>query len=141
MSDVLETVVQASNRHNEHRDCAVRALAIAGDYEYDDVHYVFHLCGRLNRKVTPWHVTEKAVKMLRFRMVDVTGWFESRTVRTLELEMRYRPGRYLVRVSRHLLPVVDGKVHDWTKGRLHRIISIFKLEETDIDFHRRNEDG
>lgn len=141
MTDTLETVVQASKQHREHRDCAVKALAIAGDYEYDDVHYVFQLCGRRNRKGTPWEVTEKAAKMLRFRMVDVTSHFNARTVRNLERELRWCKGRYIIRVSRHLLPLVDGKVHDWTKGRLHRIISVFKLEETDPEFHRRNQNA
>ena len=136
MDDILETVMRESNHLREHLDCAVRAVAIATDYEYDDVHYAFGVCGRLPRRSTPWHITERVVKLLRFRMVDVTDQFDARTVRTLEREMKHNRGRYLVRVSRHVLPVVDGCVYDGTKGRLHRIVYIYKLVEVSEEFHQ-----
>jgi len=134
--DILETIVQESENKNEDKDCAVRALAIATDYTYDDVHYVFELCGRVHRQGTSTHMTKRAAKMLRFSMIDVTDWYEARTVRTLERELGY--GRYIVRVNRHMLPIVNGRVYDWTKGRLHRILEIYKVVETDIEFHERN---
>jgi hypothetical protein len=141
MTDVFADVLCESKRHNEHKDCAVRAVAVATDYEYDDVHYAFSICGRVPRRGTRWEITEKVVKLLRHRMIDVTHQFKARTVRTLEREMRHHTGRYIVRVNRHLLPVVDGKVHDWSQGRLHRIIAVYRLEETDSDFHRRNDNA
>lgn len=136
MTDILETVVQESRRLHENRDCAVRAVAIATDYSYEDVHYTFGLCGRKSRRGTPWEVTEKAVRLLRYRMIDKTFAISSRTVRTLERELRWSDHSYLVRVNRHLLPVVKGRVYDWTKGRLHRIIQVHRLVEVSEEFHK-----
>ena len=138
MSTVLDAVEQESNRRREDRDCAVRAVAIAADYEYDDVHYVFGRCGRVSRRGTQWHTTEKAIRMLRFKLVDVTDQFDSRTVRSLENEARWIKGRFLVKVRGHVLPLVDGIVHDWTQGRLHRIVAVYQLVEVDAEFHARN---
>lgn len=135
MSNILETVVQGSKAKNEYKDCAVRAVSIACNYTYDDTHYAFQCCGRRHRRGTRWEIIEKVVELLRFRMVDVTDHFSSRTVRTLEREMRGRRGSYLVRVYKHVLPVVNGKVYDWTKGRLHRVNRVFKLVEVTETFH------
>ena len=126
-------ITKASHSKNEKNDCAVCALAIACDYDYDDVHWILKLCGRKNRRSTLWDTTEKALALLRFRTIDVTSRFRARTIRTLEREMRGVKGNYLVRVRRHVLPIVDGQVHDWTKGRCHRIRYILRLEETDKD--------
>ena len=139
MTDKFKRILAESKKKNEHRDCAVRAVAIATDYEYDDTHFVFETCGRRRRKGTPWGVTEKAVHLLRFRMIDVTDQFSSKTVCTLEREMRWRRDSYLVRVSRHVLAVKGGRVHDWTQGRRHRIISIYKLVEVSEEFHRADQ--
>ena len=136
MTNLMDVVERESRLKNENKDCAVRAVSIATDYEYDSAHYVFQLCGRRPRKGTPWEVTEKAVRLLEHRMIDVTHQFESRTVRTLEREMRWVKGKFLVRVYRHVLPVVDGRVFDWTKGRRHRVKAVYKLIEVDNDFHK-----
>jgi hypothetical protein len=135
--NVLETIVRESRRKNEAKDCAVRAMAVLTEYDYDDVHYTFGLCGRITQRGTDWHVIEKAAKLLRFEMVDVTNnFFDARTVRTLGRIMRYHRGRYLIRVRGHVLPIVNGTVYDWTKGRLHRILSIHKMVEVTKEFQQ-----
>jgi hypothetical protein len=136
MTEIFKNIETESLSRNEHRDCAVKAVSIATGYEYDDVHYVFEVCGRKPRKGTQFYVTEKAVKLLKFRMIDVTKHFKSKSVRTLEREIKDCKGNFLVRVTNHLLPVVDGKVHDWTSGRCHRIVSIHMLREVSREFHK-----
>jgi hypothetical protein len=38
-----------------------------------------------------------------------------------------RRGKYLVRIRRHVLAIVDGQVHDWTDGRQHRVQQVFEI--------------
>lgn len=135
--DLLKTIDQKSVSHNEKNDCAVRAVSIVTNYSYDDVHYIFSLCGRKQRHGTKWETTEKAVRLLRFRMVEITNTYSSRTIRTLERELKRRgKNRLLVRVRGHVLPVVNGKVYDWTSGRCHRIQKVYRLVEVSEEFHQ-----
>lgn len=138
MESNFETISKESQIKNEHNDCAVRAVAIACDYEYDDVHYLFNICGRKDRHTTPWPITRKVISLLRYQLLDATDNFTSRSIRSLEREMRLSCGRYIVRVRKHVLPIVNGKVHDWSKGRCHRILAIYELKETDPEFHKNN---
>jgi hypothetical protein len=133
------TVLRESRLRRERRDCTVKALALATDYTYDDAHYALSLAGRRRHRGARTNIVKKAAQLLRFDMVDVTSQFSARTIRTLEREMKWHSGRYIVRVQGHMLAVVDGKVYDKvTKGRLHRVCEVYKMVETDPEFHERN---
>jgi hypothetical protein len=135
---MFEELMQRSESVNEKNDCVVKALSILTDYDYDDVRYVLGLCGRKPKRGCDFRVTSKAIGLLRHKIIDVSDYFSSRTVRTLEREMQGVKGRYLVRVRRHMLAVVDGKVHDWSRGRCHRIREIYQIKETDKEWHMKN---
>ena len=52
--------------------------------------------------------------------------YVGQTCRTLEKNLP-KKGRYLITVRGHVLAAVDGKVHDWSSGRLHRINKVYKI--------------
>jgi len=132
MSELFESLDRESKILGETRDCAVKAVAIACGQEkdYRRVLELFRAKGRRNRGRTPFRVTESVVAALGCAMINVTDHFGSKTVRTLEREMRGMSGCYLIRVRGHVLSVVDGSVHDWTQGRCHRIQSIYKIKQS-----------
>jgi len=125
MSD-WDAISKASDAFGEYKDCAVRAVTVVSGFPYEHVHKTFTRCGRFPKCGTPLHVTRLALKSLQLQTEDVTDQFNARTVRTLERELP-KKGRFLVRVNGHLLAAKDGKIIDWTKGRLHRIIKIEKV--------------
>jgi hypothetical protein len=135
MNKIMTEIAQASRLKNEIKDCAVRSTAIATDYEYDDIHELYNICGRKPRHSTDWCITKKVIHLLRHRIVDVTHHLKSRTVRTLEREMQGTQGRYLVQVREHILPIVDGCVYDWSKGHCNHIRSVYRLIEVSEEFH------
>ena len=133
-----DALSQASRSMQEWNDCAVIATAIATGYEedYEGVRYAFELCGRRPRSGTPFHITKKVVGLLDCTIEEVTHHFSSRTIRTLEREMRHRKGRYLVRTGGrtvgHLVAIKDGKVMDWSKGRCKRIKEIYRVKDKEL---------
>lgn len=130
---IYDTLSKESTIKGENNDCAVKAVAVATDYheDYDGVHYAFSLCGRRFRKRTSFNITRRVVSALGFELEDVTHHFGSRTIRTLEREIRHRSGGYLVRTggrtTGHLVGVKDGKIIDWTSGRCNRIKEIYRV--------------
>lgn len=112
-----------SRSMNENRDCAVRAVAIAANVPYRVAHATLKQLGRKNRRGTPNTVTKQAMKNLGFRLEE--KFFRAKTVRTLERELRR--GVYLVWVRGHILAIKNGVVHDWTKGRCHRVKRVIEV--------------
>lgn len=129
MLDLFGALDRESSRLGEEKDCAVKAVAIVcgREKDYKGVLQLFKQNGRQYRGKTKNRTTKKVIKALGCEMVDVTGHFSSKTIRTLEREMRGVEGRYLISVRAHLLSIVDGQVHDWSRGRCHRIKKIYKI--------------
>lgn len=119
----------ASQEFNERNDCAVRAVAVATGVDYATVHKLFKKHGRRNGRGTPPSMTWAVVIELGFKLVDVTRKVPARTVRKASPYLH--DGSYLVSVRGHLLCVKDGKVEDWTAGRLHRIRRIQLVVRTE----------
>ena len=134
MSDYTEKYQQllaASNVMQENQDCAVMALAVVGDLSYTDAHCLLEMFGRSHRQSCYHHQTLQALAFLDLEIEDQTAlWRDTmggRTVRTLARVMKGHKGKWLVRTSQHVLAVEDGKIHDWTNGRLHRIQTVVKV--------------
>lgn len=130
-SDRYKELKAASDKMRETKDCAVMAVAVAGDLTYEDAHCLMELCGRKPRTGTHYWSTCKALKFLDIKTEDCTELFKmmgAKTVRTLGRVMRGRKGvSYLVRTSHHIFTVKDGEICDWTEGRLHRIQTVERL--------------
>lgn len=116
-------VKKESEKLNEHNDCAVRATTLASGFSYDHVHRLYSLCGRKHRRGVKRYITDKVWKHLGLKVKPVQ--VKSKTVCTLERELRF--GKYLVFTRGHLLALIDGVVQDWTKGRRHRVVRVYKV--------------
>ena len=44
---------------------------------------------------------------------------------TITAERHLKSGRYLLKFRGHVAALIDGKVHDWTAGRRHKIQAIY----------------
>ena len=119
---------------SEKNDCAVRALAVAAGHSYEEAHRALKLHGRVDRRGTYNQTMERAAGMLGLRLVEeLPGGshpdfhMPARHHMTLAQFVRvYRSGRYVVRVNRHFIAVVDGVVHDWawkTSARTRAILA------------------
>lgn len=110
----------------EAKDCAVIALSVACDVPYEDAHAALELAGRQPRGSSKLSMFPVALDLLGYEWVPVKNQFKSKTVRTLEREIKTlgitQP--LLVRVRNHVLTIKDGKVHDWSEGRCHRVLDI-----------------
>lgn len=119
---------QASGKMREHNDCAVKAFSIASGKSYEEVHGLFKSLGRRDRKATPHtisrkvaHILNPEVKFVSIRKPDGSKY----TARTIGNDLRR--GRFVVLYRGHLAALVDGVIHDWTDGRCHRVLGVYKL--------------
>lgn len=131
----------ASARYNEHNDCAVVALAVACNVEYEEAHAALAKQGRRNRRGTFFHHTVAAVKTLGFELEPINPRdFIDRypgQQKTLKNVTTHHPDRfpkvwadgntYLIQTDRHILAVKDGVNCDWTRGRAMRAKAIHKV--------------
>lgn len=126
-----EDLQSASKSMHETNDCGVKALAVVAGLSYEEAHAKLARNGRTPRKGTPDVITRKVLSALGYKTEPVI--VKAKTVRTLGRELKYRQGAYLVWTSnnRHILAIRDGKVCDWTKGRLHRIHRVEKVVRVD----------
>lgn len=125
-SILKRSLLDASYAINENNDCAVRAVAAVTGLGYDNAHAALANAGRKNRKGTSIAKTRKAVAALGFTMDSVTA--RAKTTNTIERERGLQSGSYLIRVARHILPMVDGQIIDHTQGRNFRVREVYRVE-------------
>lgn len=118
-----EQVEADSDAHNERNDCAVKAIALVSNTPYMEVWKRLRRHGRRRRGTTKWIMTDAVLAELGCKRKKVK--VKARTVRTLERELTR--GTYLVRTRGHILAIINGVVCDWTRDRLHRIVSVEEI--------------
>jgi hypothetical protein len=104
------------------RDCFVRAVAIAGEYDYQQIYDLTNQYGEAERKSKRRKSKSSArtgvYKPTADRILDGLGWEWTATMfigsgcKVHLKESELPPGRLIVRVSRHYTAVVDGVVQD-----------------------------
>jgi hypothetical protein len=118
----------------ETNDCTVKALAVVTKKSYDEVHAELKSRGRKRGQGCNQLMWLPAVKALGCHYVEVTGIFESKTVKALEREFqKYKGKRFLVSVYGHVLGYDGHEVVDWTKERLHRMKQVWQVTEDPKD--------
>lgn len=141
MSTTYEVVKsnQCELQKNENNDCSVVAMSILTGYKYSTVHALFKKYGRKDRKGTQNEVTDKVIKELEskgFVFEEIRprqdyirhgerqefGKYSLRTIIKF-----YPKGKYLIHVHKHALAMVDGKIEDWSKGTMKRVIKMWKV--------------
>lgn len=107
----------------ERNDCAVKAVAIATQTPYDEVHMLYRDRGRKRGRRTPMKLTHEVLAELGADALPTDR--KAATVATVP--RAYPSGSYLIRTSGHILACVDGKVEDWTAGRRHRVLEVLRI--------------
>lgn len=128
MSD-FNTVLKDALRYKDNRCCSPIAVALVTGKTFKTAQNWLAKQGRKIGRGTPRSWTHQALKdngytIRRLKRLEK----ECRTVRTLERRVG-KNATLLVHTRQHVLAVVDGKVQDWTKGRLHRIQEIYLVEK------------
>jgi hypothetical protein len=115
----------AGYRGAHRRDCAVRAIAIATERDYQEIHdmvidYAKH--ERPRGKTKRSHPRTGVRRRTLCRIMDDLGWVWVPTMLVgsgCQVHLRadqLPPGRLVVSVSKHIVAVIDGVVHDTDDG-------------------------
>lgn len=128
MAYSIKAVFRDSRSMNEHDDCAVKALALSTALSYSDAHALLKKHGRKNRAGTGFQaITRPAFREAGYALIDVTSKIEAKTVRTFSRLNLPMSSNYVIRTARHILAARSNVVLDWTDGRMHRIIEVYKV--------------
>ena len=141
-SDVYTQHLEQARAVGERNDCAVRAVAAVAGRPYDEVHAMFKAEGRRDARGTPTTITGLVLKQLGLRLekrnpLEFIGQYPASHARVLKSVTTHHPDRfpaawkngktYLMFTPGHVLAIVNGVNHDWTRGRALRAIAIFEV--------------
>ncbi len=127
---------------NERNDCAVRAVAAATGRPYDEVHALFKAEGRRDGGRTFCNITWAVLKQLGLKAEirnprDMISQYPGNHARVLKSVTTHHPDRfnkvwadgktYLLFTPGHILAVVNGVNHDWTRGRAMRVTRMYEV--------------
>jgi len=116
---------------NENADCAVKALANALMIDYDHAHSLCEHYGREFGRRMCFGSFQSLLESQNFERVAknpvrTVGKREVRyTLRTIA--SKYPKGRFIIFVSGHFLPLIDGIIDDWSDGTAKRVKEVWKL--------------
>lgn len=132
-----------SNSMNECNDCAVVAVAMAAEVSYPTAHEALKQAGRKDGQGTYTLSIIHALKSFGLKLEDVSPrYFISRypgNHSNLKSVTSHHPERFhnvwadgetylmLVQGGHHILAIVDGVNHDWTKGTAKRAKTIYRV--------------
>jgi hypothetical protein len=131
-------------KFGEVNDCSVKALAVAADIPYMEAHKLLEAKGRKKGQGAYTYMYHSVLKELGFILTRVdsdemqakypyskTGGYIYKQLTTKHIDLypeAWADGHtYLLQMSGHVGAVRDGKLHDWTKGRSKRLISIYRI--------------
>lgn len=114
-----------------HNDCTIVALGLLCNIPYLDAFAAGELVGR---KYNHGLTVPAVLKMFEIldtplcKIDDDRLYNDNGNRLTCRSVGRYfGDGRYLVLLRAHALALIDGQVEDWTKGRCHRIESMYRI--------------
>lgn len=126
----------------ERGDCAVRAVAALTDTPYEKVHAMMAAQGRRHGKGTPWDIIWSTLNALGFKAVRRSDYefirqYPGSHATALRSVTTHHPDRfpavwkdgkrYLMSTPRHVLAIIDGVNHDWTRGKACRAKGIWEI--------------
>lgn len=141
-SEVFAAHLAQGRDMGERNDCAVRAVAAATGRAYDEIHALFKAEGRRAARGTPTSITWAVLQRLGYateRRVarDFIAQYPGSHARVLKSVTTHHPDRfkatwqngktYLLFTPGHILAVVNGVNHDWTRGRALRVTGIYEV--------------
>jgi hypothetical protein len=123
------TVAAASNKMGESNDCSVKAVSIACRVPYNKAHDALKAEGRQTRRgARPTQI---------LRSVEALGCVHEGIINPRQPNgSRYtmstigklcKRGYWMALVNGHIAAVVNGQVEDWTEGRRHQVLAVWKV--------------
>ena len=141
-SEVYREHLTVGRNLHERNDCSVRAIAAASGQSYDYVHGLFAAAGRKTGKGTRTSITNCVVAQLGLKLEDVPSQHfldryppahrkALRNVTTHHADRfpaAWADGHtYVLFTTGHMLAVVNGVNHDWTRGNALRVKRICRV--------------
>jgi len=118
----------------ERADCVVRALSLAANRPYAEIHALCAQHGREYGRGTSGDVVIKSCRALGGIGVPIRGWSDAyvtaRSGPTLaEFIRRHPKGRFYLNKRGHGFALIDGVVHDWngTSGPRTRVTLAYQF--------------
>ena len=146
------SLLKISQSYGEKGACTVIMTAIVLDTTYEDAWNLTNKAGRPPRKgmyhkdmfktfeargVVPSVIYNRGKTYINGKLKFTTpvvcdDHSRLRYVKVVNDLTTYLPrqGTFIVVTKAHVLTVVNGKVQDWTEGRLHRVLTIYKVTGT-----------
>ena len=127
----------------ERNDCSVRTMVAVSGRPYDEVHAMFLEEGRRARRATPVEVSWAVLRRLGFAAElvptrEMIARYPGAHARVLRSVTTHHPDRfpaawrdgatYILFTPGHMLAVVNGVNHDWSRGRALRATAIFRVQ-------------
>ena len=110
----------------EVRDCGVRALACAAKISYSDAHDLAIYSGRKNRRRFN---ADQLYDDLGYQQVFTCNYRDKKPITVKTAIEKYPKGRYILRISRHVFAVINGRIHDKTPiGLKARVLNIWIIK-------------
>lgn len=114
------TAISAGN--NESNDCVVRALTAATGYDYDYINnWMISRKYRRPRRPTAYRAEDKFLAEHNISYTEIQ--LPAKTIKSFQ--RLGLSGKYLIKVRRHILTVIDGKAIDWADMRKHRLLDVY----------------
>lgn len=128
MTKRYEKLLEVSQSINEANDCAVKAVAISASADYKYVRSLFRKHGRRDGHGTTQRSIYGVVGELGMQLELFSPRQPNWSRYTMCTIGKFcSQGRWIVLTAGHAAAVVDGTVEDWTAGRRHRVIEVFRV--------------
>lgn len=126
----------------ETNDCAVKAIALVCGVSYEVAHAACESKGRKARKGMQTYDILRTLSSLNkhFSKVNVQSRFVQNypgAHKNLQSVTTHHPDRfnkvwadgktYLMFVNGHVLAVINGTNHDWTRGKARRAVAVYEI--------------
>ena len=111
----------------ENEDCAVSAAAVLSGLPYPVAHARFAKFGRVSGEATEWEIIELAFKDLGIPLRDPITFDKPPTVRRLIRDQLLPEGKFLIYITGHVFPLVDGRTNDWAASTRYRVREAWRV--------------
>ncbi len=126
--------LEVSKEFNEHNDCAVIAVALAGGIPYETSHSLLReLGGRENRKPARYSAVSATLMLIGAteKHLDIEELKKSNGGRGLTpnniVPLLDATKTYVAYVKGHVFTVRKGKLEDWTAGRKFKVLQVVEV--------------
>ena len=112
----------------EDEDCAVVSCSVLTGLPYPVVHNCFKKHGREDGEATLWSVIEAVHDELGFPLGDPVRLDPPVTVNRLIQDKLLPQGRFLVYITGHVFPLIDGHTDDWAATSKYRVKEAYPVK-------------